>query len=365
MNDTWEEKSIDEAFVFTGRWQEFLPIAVTNLLLTIVTLGVYRFWAKARERRYFWSRTRFVDDTLEWTGTGLEMLIGFIVVMVVLVPILIFFQYGLVGLASRGQGTLAAIIGVTLYAALFYLMGVATYRALRYRLSRTRWHGIRGGSDDGGWGYGLQAMWRYAVAGLTLGLLTPWAQSTLWRKRWGRMSFGTDPIRLTGARLPSGLLPRFLLIYLSPLLMALVVGVLGIFGSLIGVAVGGLDPQNPSILVIGFLAILAIYLVIPLMTLAYYAKLYRAMIGETHWSGLDFAFTANTWDWLKLIFGHIGLVIITLGFGLLFIGYRNWSFFVRHLDARGVIELDSLGQSNTTMKTDAEGLADAFDIGAI
>ncbi len=31
------------AFRFTGTWQEYAPIAFTNLLLTIVTLGIYTF----------------------------------------------------------------------------------------------------------------------------------------------------------------------------------------------------------------------------------------------------------------------------------------------------------------------------------
>ena len=44
---------------FTGDWREYLPIAVTNALLIICTLGIYRFWAAARQRRYLWSRTRF------------------------------------------------------------------------------------------------------------------------------------------------------------------------------------------------------------------------------------------------------------------------------------------------------------------
>ena len=69
------------AFGFTGSWREFAPIAFSNLLLTIVTLGVYRFWATARERRYLWSRSRFVDERLEWAGTGLELFIGFVIVV--------------------------------------------------------------------------------------------------------------------------------------------------------------------------------------------------------------------------------------------------------------------------------------------
>ena len=36
---------------FTGNWREYLPIAATNALLIICTLGVYRFRAAARQRR--------------------------------------------------------------------------------------------------------------------------------------------------------------------------------------------------------------------------------------------------------------------------------------------------------------------------
>ena len=74
--------SADSAFTFEGNWQDFARIALPNLLLTIVTLGIYRFWATARERRYLWSRTRFVDEHLEWAGTGMELFAGFVIVLV-------------------------------------------------------------------------------------------------------------------------------------------------------------------------------------------------------------------------------------------------------------------------------------------
>ena len=58
------------AFRFHGSWQEYARIAFPNLLLTIVTLGIYRFWATTREREYLWSKTDFIDERLEWTGRG-------------------------------------------------------------------------------------------------------------------------------------------------------------------------------------------------------------------------------------------------------------------------------------------------------
>ncbi|RYY36921.1 MAG: DUF898 family protein, partial [Sphingomonadales bacterium] len=49
-----EQGSGARAFEFHGTWREFAPIAFTNLLLTIVTLGIYSFWARTRERQYLW-----------------------------------------------------------------------------------------------------------------------------------------------------------------------------------------------------------------------------------------------------------------------------------------------------------------------
>src|SRR3954447_17841333 len=91
------------AIRFTGNWREYLPIAATNALLIICTLGIYRFWATARQRRYLWSRTQVIDDTLEWTGTGKEMFIGFLIVIAILAPFFLFISFGFPAMMARGK----------------------------------------------------------------------------------------------------------------------------------------------------------------------------------------------------------------------------------------------------------------------
>ncbi len=119
------------AIEFTGTMREFLPIAATNALLTVVTLFIYRSWAKARERRYLWSRTRFIDDELQWTGTGAEMFIGFLLVAVVLGIVGVAFAFGVPALATRvGPGALAGLV-VAFYIGGMFLYGVARIRARR------------------------------------------------------------------------------------------------------------------------------------------------------------------------------------------------------------------------------------------
>ena len=58
------------------------------------------------------------------------------------------------------------------------------------------------------------------------------------------------------------------------------------------------------------------------------------------------------------------MVIFTFGIGYIFIAYRNWAFFVRHLAAYGSVEIDTLTQSTTREPGQGEGLLDAFDVGA-
>ncbi|HEX8601991.1 MAG TPA: DUF898 family protein, partial [Pseudoduganella sp.] len=43
----------EERFEFTATGGEYFRIWIVNLLLTIVTLGIYSAWAKVRRNQYF------------------------------------------------------------------------------------------------------------------------------------------------------------------------------------------------------------------------------------------------------------------------------------------------------------------------
>src|SRR5215212_9974556 len=129
----WGLADDDRAVRFTGNWREYLPIAATNALLIIATLGIYRFWATARQRRYLWSRTHVIDDHLEWSGTGKEMFFGFLIVIAVLAPFFLFIQFLFPALIARGKEGGAFGIIFLFEIGLIYLGGFARFRALRYR----------------------------------------------------------------------------------------------------------------------------------------------------------------------------------------------------------------------------------------
>ena len=342
----------DRAIAFTGNWREYLPIAASNALLIIVTLGVYRFWAAARQRRYLWSRTHVIDDSLEWTGTGKEMFIGFLVVIAFLLPFFLFIQFLFPALLARGKEEAAFGLFTLFYMAMFFLAGFARFRALRYRLSRTWWHGIRGGSNDPGWNFAGEYFGRHLLSAMTLFIMFPWAATRLWNARWNAMSFG--PLQFRANLNAKGLKRRWAVIYLIPVAVLLVAGLGAIsFG------------EGAGLTVVLLAVLLGFYIGIPLATLHFFAGLYRKAARVTTLGELEFGFDATTWDWLKLFLGNIALAVVTLGFGLTYWGYRNWSFMVRHMHLYGIVDLSELTRSHTVAPGEAEGFADAFDIGAI
>ncbi len=47
-----------------------LGITLTNLVLNLITLTVYRFWARTNVRRHIWSCVHINGEALEYTGRG-------------------------------------------------------------------------------------------------------------------------------------------------------------------------------------------------------------------------------------------------------------------------------------------------------
>lgn len=353
MNIMTPASAADEtrAIRFTGTMREYLPIVITNALLTLVTLFVYRSWAKARSRRYIWSHTRFIDDELQWTGTGIEMFVGFVLVAIVMATALFVINLGLPALALRAGAVLAFVALLFVYAAGMFLWGLARFRGLRYRLARTMWRGIRGGSDDGGWTYARKAIGYYFASFLSGGLAYPWAQAQLWNERWNEMSFG--PHRFEANLDAEDTRGSYFMFW-----GALVAGnlVIGIFTNP-RIAVTGPGAPALAVPLICYALILATYV-------NYLANYYQAAVESTRIGEIEFRLTAEFSDWVKFFAATVGLAIITLGLAMLVYDYRKWRFITSHMEAYGVVDVDTLTQSQTAAPKEAEGFLDALDIGA-
>lgn len=182
---------------FTGKRGALFSIALVNALLTILTLGIYRFWAKTRLRRYFWSNIRIQNEPLEYTGTAMELFIGFLVVLAILVPLFAIYQ-GALFLAQSSPEWITTSLNVFYGIALLAFFQYAFYRMWRYRFSRTTWRGIRFQQDGSALKYlGITLVWMF-VCIITLGLAYPWMRNAQWAYRLNNLEFGKSKFRFRG-----------------------------------------------------------------------------------------------------------------------------------------------------------------------
>jgi len=134
---------------FVGSGSEYFRIWIVNLLLTLVTIGLYYPFAKARRLRYFHAATEVGTHALSFHGNPWKMFRGFL----------------LVG-ALVAVYSLAGQVVAALWPALWHA-------SLRFRLANTGWRGLRArftGSRGGAYTALLPAL-ALAVAVIGIGVL--------------------------------------------------------------------------------------------------------------------------------------------------------------------------------------------------
>jgi len=115
---------------FTGTGAGYFGIWIVNLLLTIVTLGIYSAWAKVRRLQYFYRHTEVAGSTFDFHGKPVKILIGRAIAVVMLIA----YNYGV---RIHSVWTFA-IIGVIAVAMPWLLRN-----SFRFRLFNTSWRGVR------------------------------------------------------------------------------------------------------------------------------------------------------------------------------------------------------------------------------
>lgn len=135
------------AITFTGSGSEYFRIWIVNLLLMLVTLGIYYPWAKARRLRYFHANTHIGAHAFSFHGEGGSMLRGFLLV-------------GLLMIVVGALGEFSPMFGLLLLLPLVAVGPLLLRLSLQFRMTQTRWRGLRFGFD----GTLREAVWASAAA---------------------------------------------------------------------------------------------------------------------------------------------------------------------------------------------------------
>lgn len=358
-------------------------LSFINFLLTILTLGIYSFWGKTEVRRRMWSMIRVNGEPLEYTGTGLELFLGFLIIFFVfLLPTSLWILFLQLYLSPVDPLYAPLLIGsiVALYLVVPLLIGMAIYRAVRYRASRTRWRGIRAALTGNSIGFGWAYYWTLIVDLMVLGWLSPWRSMMLQRRLTGEMQFGDEPLRFTAKA--DGLYGRFAALWFGTigLYIALIAAIFGVIALAAGL--GWIDPNalqpkpdalgqpqfdvNQLLMLYALMAAPIILFLIGFLFLNafYQVKLVNHFAGHTFIDNAKFHANFKTGSFSWLMVSNFLLLLFTIGILSPVINARSARYFTERLGLEGTVDVEKIAQSQQELSKTGEGLASAFDVDA-
>lgn len=291
-------------------------IVIKGTLLTFITLGLYRFWYRVNLRRYYWSNTTLLGDGFEYTGTGRELLVGFLIMLAIFVPLN--FAASLIGLfAGEVVGSVISALAAVLI--LPALIQIFIYRARGYRLSRTRYRGIRFHQTGTGRAFLVTTAKWLILSTLTFGIVMPYLREAMHRYKITNTHFGS--LNASCGSNPKALMAKWLPVWGVMMLMLLAGGSIAIFFAF--AAAGGASVEN---VLIGSGALLALggpLVVIGLIVIAILWQIYRVhefrhFVSTTRFGELALSSDASAktviWITLKFLAMLVGLGIAVFAF---------------------------------------------------
>src|SRR5690242_13606637 len=303
--------------IFHGSGGTLFGIHVVNVLLILVTIGIYYFWAKTRIRGYLSGQTEIEGDRFAYHGTARELLLGTIkAVLVFGLPILFL---NMIRDVLDVPIVLKMVAGVVSGSLFFVFFPIAMVGARRYRLSRTSWRGIRFSFRGRVWDLIKIFILGSFLTGLTLGLYYPIFLVSRQAFMVSHSYFGGERFDFSGR---------------------------------------GRDLFSAFVV--------AILLTLPTLGLCwiwYVAFKRRYFWRHTAFATARFACTVTGLELLKLWAVNALLLVATVGIAWPWVRVRNIDFAFRNLALVGPLDLDRIRQEAQQAGSIGEGLSGFFDSG--
>lgn len=171
--------------VFSGSTGEYFGIWFVNLLLSIVTLGIYSAWAKVRTERYFYGNTKLAGSSFDYLADPVAILKGRLIAYAVVIALAL-------------SSNFLPVLYFLLILALFALMPLIIVLGLRFRARNSAWRGLSFRFDrEGSAAYGPFLGWQLLNA-ITGTLLYPLMKLKQHEFVVGGHSFGRKRFEFSG-----------------------------------------------------------------------------------------------------------------------------------------------------------------------
>ncbi len=334
------------SFAFTGTGGEYFRIWIVNLLLSIVTLGIYSAWAKVRKNQYFYRHMQVAGSSLDYHGNPIAILKGRIIAVVLL------FAYNVAPSISIYLYYVVLLLLIVVFPYLFIRSFVFRLHNTSWRNIRFRFHGIAKNAAKVLYGYGL-------LIAISLGLCYPLAYQRIRVFLYDHASFGKTFFRLdVGAGPVYGVFLKTAGVGLGAAVVA--------FGLLRGVTIAGFyGTANPMTTIVTMITVFTILVYLLCIFLVY--PFFKANITNLIWNHVRlgpvrFRSSQTTASFAFLISTNVLLTLVTLGFYWPWAAVRIARYRAQRLAFNAELGVDHFtADTEPDMAAIGEEVTDVFD----
>jgi len=327
---------------FTGSGREYFKIWIVNVVLSIVTLGIYSAWAKVRRERYFLNNTVLDYSAFEYHADPVKILKGRLLVASVLI---------VANIAAEFSPILNLLASLLFLVLLPWMIS----KAMRFRAHNTSWRGLRF-RFTGGVGEAAKAwvLWPLGAA-LTLGILTPYALAAQRRYLVNHLHFGTEDFEV---ELP--IRPIYKMMFGAGLAFILVAAVFAGFGALGALGAGG-DKQ--AVMGSVFISVLGIYVGAAVVAPYISVRMTNLVFNRMNLADHGFVSRMQARKYVFIVLSNWLLTAVTLGLYRPFAVVRLHRYRVENIGMlpAGPID-DFVAQQEEEVRVLGEEAADLLDI---
>lgn len=214
MTNLTTESNTDSShavFKFNGDGSEYFKIWIVNVLLSIVTLGIYSAWATVRNNRYFYSNLYLDGNNFKYLAEPLAILKGRAIALIAL---------GLYAATASVSPVLSGVFMIALVILMpyFYNKSLAfNMRMSAYKNIQFRFKGTYGGA--------AMVLFVWPILGmLTLGILMPKALQKMNEYVVNNSAYGTSSFKFSATYKDYAMI--FLFMLGGAVAMAIIVAIL-------------------------------------------------------------------------------------------------------------------------------------------
>lgn len=332
---------------FDGRAGEYFGIWIVNVLLTIVTLGIYSAWAKVRTQRYFYANTRLAGSSFDYLADPLRILKGRLIAYAVVIAL---------GLSSQFM----PLLYLLLLLALFACMPLIVFLSTRFRARYSAWRGVRfrfvGGAGEA---YGPFMGWPILSA-VTMTLLYPLAKRRQHQYLVSGHRFGNAAFCFQ-----AGSTPYYVPWMIAVACMVVLFGLTVVSFIAVAVAAGAADGNGSTVALVAPMVIMVLlYLGIFAMTVCLRTAYTNLMWNSARLGPHRFESNLHPGRVLWLYLGNMVAILCTLGLAtpwakVRLARYRAQCFT---LVASGAVD-DFVAEADVDRGASGAELSDALDLG--